>query len=186
MSERKPQIVLGVTGSIAAYKAGDIIRRLQDQGFEITVIMTAEAEKFITPLTLSTLSRNPVYCEMFDIRENAWEAQHIPLAESADLVLIAPATANIISKIACGIADDLLSCTAMATRAPMVIAPAMNEKMYLNPIFQDNCRKLKKNGVKFIEPIKGKLACGMEGQGHLAELDVIVKEVKKSMKFPAR
>lgn len=179
MPAKKKQVVLGVTGSIAAYKAGDIIRRLQDQGFDVKVIMTAEAEKFITPLTLATLSQNRVYREIFNGQEDVWQADHISLADSADLLLIAPATANIIGKIACGIADDLLTCTAMATRAPTIMVPAMNEKMYQNRIFQENCRKLKECGVHVVEPIKGRLACGTAGQGHLADVETIVTAVKK-------
>lgn len=179
MSAKKQQVVLGVTGSIAAYKAADIIRRLQEEGFGVKVIMTAEAEKFITPLTLATLAQEQVYRDMFHSQNEVWCAEHIPLAEAADILLIAPATANVISKISCGIADDLLTCVAMTTRVPIVIAPAMNSNMYQNRIFRENCRKLKNFGVKFIEPIKGKLACGTVGQGHLADIATIVKEVKK-------
>lgn len=179
MSANKKKIVLGVTGSIAAYKAADIIRRLQDQGLGVTVIMTAEAERFITPLTLATLSGGQVYRGMFDGAGEAWRADHISLAQAADLLLIAPATANIISKIACGIADDLLTCTVLATRAPVVVAPAMNAQMYQNKIFQDNCRKLRNCGVNFVDPVKGKLACGAVGPGHLADTEDIIKAVKK-------
>jgi len=179
MVGKKRQVVLGVTGSIAAYKSAEIIRRLQEQTFVVKVIMTAEAEKFITPLTLATLSQDRVYRNMFDGQEDSWQAEHIPLAESADLLLIAPATANVISKIACGIADDLLTCTAMATRAPIMIAPAMNDNMYQNKILQENCRRLKTFGVTFIEPIKGRLACGTTGLGHLADVETIVKAVKE-------
>lgn len=173
------EIILGVTGSIAAYKSGDIIRRLQEAGFKVNVVMTKEAEEFITPLTLETLSGNRVYCKMFEQTRESWKIDHISLAEKADLVLIAPATANIIGKIAYGLADDILSCTVISTKAPIVICPAMNEAMYKNKIVQENIRKLQAAGYKFVEPVKGKLACGKTGQGCLAPVDKIVDEVKK-------
>jgi phosphopantothenoylcysteine decarboxylase/phosphopantothenate--cysteine ligase len=171
------QVVLGVCGSIAAYKAGDIIRRLQDNHCDVTVIMTKEAAQFITPLTLSSLSGKNVYSDMFD--KDSWRMAHIELARSTDIVLIAPATANVIGKLANGLADDLLSAFVITSRAPVFIAPAMNDDMYANKIVQENCTKLKKHGFKFIEPVKGKLACGTVGVGHLAEVDDIVKAVLK-------
>jgi phosphopantothenoylcysteine synthetase/decarboxylase len=169
------QVVLGVCGSIAAYKAGDIIRRLQDNHCEVTVIMTREAAEFITPLTLSSLSGKNVYSDMFD--RDSWRMAHIELARVADIVLIAPATANCIGKLANGLADDLLTTFAVTTRVPIFIAPAMNDEMYANGIVRENCAKLKKHGFKFIEPVKGKLACGTVGIGHLAEVEQIVKAV---------
>jgi phosphopantothenoylcysteine decarboxylase / phosphopantothenate---cysteine ligase len=170
-------VVLGVTGSIAAYKAADIIRRLQDKQFHVSVIMTHEAKKFITPLTLGSLAQGKVYSDMFDDSGAAWSKSHIKLADEAEILLIAPATANIIGKIAHGIADDLLTCTVMATKAKVLIAPAMNVVMYQNAIVQENIRKLQKHGVQLIPPIKGKLACGTIGEGHLAEVDDIVNAV---------
>jgi phosphopantothenoylcysteine decarboxylase/phosphopantothenate--cysteine ligase len=178
---KKKQIVLGVTGSIAAYKAGDIVRRLQDQGCDVTVIMTDSAEKFITPLTLETLSQKPVLRDMF-ARDAKWDLAHISLAKLADVFVVAPATANIIGKMACGIADDLLTCAAVTTKAPIVIAPAMNTDMLTNPIVQENIAKLKKLGVKFVEPREGKLACGDFGKGALADVDEIVKAVVALLK----
>jgi phosphopantothenoylcysteine decarboxylase/phosphopantothenate--cysteine ligase len=178
---KRKQVVLGVSGSIAAYKAGDIVRRLQDEGHEVTVVMTDSAEKFITPLTLETLSRRPVLRDMFS-RDAEWDLAHISLAKLADVFVIAPATANIIGKLACGIADDLLTCTAVTTKAPIVIAPAMNTDMFLNPIVQENIAKLKKLGVKFVEPREGKLACGDVGKGALADVDEIVKAVVALLK----
>lgn len=178
----KKEIILGVTGSIAAYKSCDLIRRLQEAGFNISVIMTKEAEEFITPLTLETLSGNRVYRQMFDQARENWEIDHISLAEKADLVLIAPATANIIGKIAYGIADDILSCTVISTKAPVVICPAMNEAMYKNKIVQENIRKLQGVGYKLVGPVKGRLACGKTGEGCLAPVDKIVDEVKKILK----
>ena len=180
------RIVLGVTGSIAAYKAADVIRRLQENGHDVTVIMTAEAERFISALTLASLSGKKVYQDMFAEDGAAWQMNHIELAQKADVLLIAPATANIIGKLACGLADDLLSCTALATKAKILIAPAMNEEMYKNKIVQDNCDKLKKNGAVFINPVRGKLACGIVGEGHLADIEDILKAVKKTPHFVRR
>ena len=174
---KQKQVVLGVTGSIAAYKACDIIRGLQKKNFFVTVVMTEEAKKFITPLTLMSLSQNKVYCEMFVENCDEWTADHISLAQKADLFLIAPATANIIGKIAGGIADNLLTSTAMATKAPIVIVPAMNTAMYKNKIVQSNINVLKKYNIKFVDPVSGKLACGDIGKGHLADVDIIVKKV---------
>ena len=176
-SPKIKKVVLGVCGSIAAYKAGDIIRRLQDAYCEVTVIMTREAVEFITPLTLSSLSGKAVYSDMFD--KDSWRMAHIELAKSADIVLIAPATANCIGKLAKGLADDLLTTFAITSRAPIFIAPAMNDEMYANAIVKENCAKLKKHGVKFIEPTRGKLACGVVGVGHLAEVEDIVGVVAK-------
>lgn len=172
-------VILGVTGSIAAYKSADVIRRLKEKGLDVSVVMTREAEKFITPLTLKALSGKNVFRDMFDEKEDAWEMAHIKLAQKADMLLIAPATANIIGKIACGIADDLLTCTVMATKAKILMAPAMNDQMYKNKIVEENIAKLKKTGVHFIEPVKGSLACGTFGEGHLADVDDIVKAVSK-------
>ena len=169
------RIVLGVCGSIAAYKAGDIIRRLQDNYCEVTVIMTKGATQFITPLTLSSLSGRKAHTDMFE--DDSWHMAHIELAKATDLVLIAPATANVIGKLANGLAEDLLTTFAITTQAPVLIAPAMNDEMYANSIVRENCEKLKKHGFKFIEPVKGKLACGTVGVGHLAEVEQIVKTV---------
>ena len=180
--EEPKRIVLGVTGSIAAYKSAEIIRRLTKKGFKVSAVMTKEAEHFITPLTLSRLSGDKVYRDMFDGQGDSWDIGHISLADAADVLLIAPATANIISKIACGIADDLLTCIAMATKAKILIAPAMNENMYKNKIVVENCEKLKKHGVIFIGPIEGKLACGKTAIGHIADEDEIVEEVIRSLK----
>ena len=174
---KKKHVLLGVTGSIAAYKAGDIVRRLQEKNCDVTVMMTACAEKFITPLTFEALSGRAVYRDMF-ARDVSWNMAHISLAKLADVFLIAPATANIIGKVANGIADDVLTCTAVTTKAPILIAPAMNSDMFTNKIVQDNIAKLKKTGVRFIEPRTGKLACGDVGKGALADVDTIVKAVE--------
>lgn len=179
----KPKrIILGVTGSIAAYKAAEIIRRLIEKGLRVTVVMTQEAEHFITPLTLAGLSGETVCRGMFNQDAGSDSMPHVDLAREADLFLIAPATANIIGKIAHGIADNLLACIALATEAPIIIVPAMNTQMYQNKIVQENCRKLKKNGVQFIDPVKGKLACGTTGTGHIADEATVVRAVLRTIK----
>lgn len=178
MAVDRKKVVLGVTGSIAAYKAGDIVRRLKDAGFEVSVAMTAEAEYFITPLTLEALSGNKVWTGKFEDWVKDGLMSHIELAQKASAVLIAPATANIIAKLAAGLADDVLTCAVLATTAPVLIAPAMNETMYHNRIVQENCQKLKERGFIFIHPVKGQLACGIEGDGHLEDPENIVKILK--------
>ncbi|TBR16605.1 hypothetical protein EPO66_04440 [bacterium] len=177
MSKSK-NIILGVTASIAVYKACDIIRKLKKEGFSVTVVATPETEEFVRPLLWQSLSGNKAYSGLFSDPES-WDVEHISLADKADLVLIAPATANIIGKIASGICDDLLSCVVCATKAKVLICPAMNENMYENKIVEGNIAKLKGLGYKFVEPRKGSLACGKIGVGCLAEVDTIVKEVKK-------
>ena len=169
-------VVVGVTGGIAAYKACDVVSKLKKLGANVHVIMTESACEFVTPLTLQTLSNNFVIKDMFE-EPRTWEVEHIELAKAADLFLVVPATANIIGKIANGIADDMLSTTIMATRAKCIIAPAMNTNMYENPVVQDNMEKLKKLGYGFIEPDSGLLACGDVGKGKLADVDTIVATV---------
>lgn len=174
------RVILGVTGSIAAYKAADIIRKLSAKGFKVSVVMTKAAKNFITPLTLSRLSGEKVYTKMFDKGNQDLDIEHISLGQSASVVLIAPATANIIGKIACGIADDLLTCTCLSTKAPIIIAPAMNPTMWAHEAVQENCSRLTKKGVSFVGPIEGKVACGDTGVGHIAEIDDIVAAVEKA------
>lgn len=174
----KKNVILGVSAGIAIYKACEITRRLREQGFVVTVVMTPEAQQLIRPLVFQSLSGNKVYSELFEAAEE-WEVEHVGLADEADLILIAPATANVIAKVACGICDDLLTCVVSATRAPVLICPAMNEKMYKNRITQGNIKKLRALGYKFIGPRKGRLVCGKVGLGCLAEVETIVKEVKK-------
>ena len=175
-------IVLGVTGSIAAYKAADIISRLKKLGHEVDVILTESGSRIITPITLQTLSKNKVYMDMFE-EITPQEVKHISLAEKADLMLIAPATANIIGKIANGIADDFLSTVVMAAAntTPVYIAPAMNTNMYENPIVQANIEKLRSYGYRFIEPKESLLACGTVGKGALADVDDIIKVIEGRM-----
>ena len=169
-------VVIGVTGGIAVYKALDVISALRKKDIEVHVIMTESASKFVNPLTFQSISQNMVVTDMF-AEPKAWEIQHISLAQKADLMLIAPATANVIGKISNGIADDMLSTTVMATKAKVLIAPAMNTNMYQNPIDQNNISKLKDFGYKFIEPASGRLACGDIGIGKLADVNTIVERV---------
>lgn len=180
-SPTQPRIVLGVTGGIACYKAVELVRLLVNAGFEVHVIMTRGALEFVTPLTFQTLSGNPVATQTFDLTQES-QIGHIHLADSADLFVIAPATANVIGKIAGGIADDLLTTVLMATKAPVLIAPAMNIHMYENPILQENLRKLGRVGYHILEPAEGYLACGYEGQGRLPEPEKIAEEIERLLK----
>ena len=170
-------VVIGVTGGIAVYKALDVISALRKKDIEVHVIMTESASKFVNPLTFQSISQNMVVTDMF-AEPKAWEIQHISLAQKADLMLIAPATANIIGKVANGIADDMLSTTIMAAaKAKVIFAPAMNTNMYQNKIVQGNIEKLKSYGYEFIEPASGRLACGDIGIGKLADVNTIVERV---------
>jgi len=171
-------IVLGITGSIAAYKAAEIASKLTEAGAKVEVVMTESATKFIAPLTLRCITRRPVVTNMFDLAFE-WSAAHIALAETADVVLIAPATANIMAKLAAGIADDMLCCTVLATEAPVVVAPAMNVNMFENSITQDNLAKLKARGFTIVDPAYGRLASGKIGLGRLAEVEQIIGTVKQ-------
>ncbi len=171
------KIVLGVTGGIAAYKAAELVRELVKEEAEVHVVMTRSAQAFITPLTFQTLSGNPVTTELFNLIAES-EIGHIALADRADLLAIAPATANIIGKIAAGIADDMLTTIVLATQAPVLMAPAMNVHMWENKICQENIQKLRSHGYHFIDPDAGELACGYEGKGRLAEIPAIVEEIR--------
>jgi phosphopantothenoylcysteine decarboxylase/phosphopantothenate--cysteine ligase len=171
------KIILGVTGGIAVYKAAELVRELVRSGAEVFVVMTHSAQAFITPLTFQTLSGNKVTTELFSLIEES-EIGHIALADRAELLVIAPATANIIGKIAGGIADDMLTTIVMAQKAPVLLAPAMNVHMWENPICQENIQKLRGRGFHFIDPEAGELACGYEGKGRLAEIPAIVEEIR--------
>lgn len=173
MSLEGKTVILGVTGSIAAYKAPTLARKLQSRGAEVIVVMTEAGAKLVDPLTFRSLTGKPVLVQMFPPSTD-WQIEHIALAEMADLFLVAPATANTIGKIAGGIADNLLTCAVMATRAPVLIAPAMNVDMYENPLVQANIDKLEKLGYRFVGPKVGTLATGIRGKGPLAEIDEIV------------
>jgi phosphopantothenoylcysteine decarboxylase len=176
-------IVLGVTGSIAAYKAAEITSRLTKEGANVNVVMTADAQKFITPLAFKTLSRNPVETDLYGETEG-WKPTHIKLADEADLLLIAPATANTLAKMANGLADDALTCIALALnpKTPVLIAPAMNGKMWLHPATQQNVATLKGRGAEFIGPEEGMLSCGYEGIGRLFEPERIVQRALELLK----
>ena len=177
------KVVLGVTGSIAAYKAVDLASLLTKAGCDTRTVMTADAQRFITPLPFKTLTRNPVITDLYD-EEEGWKPTHIRLADEADLLLIAPATANVIAKMAHGMADDALSCIALALnpKAKILIAPAMNGKMWLHPATQANVKTLRSRGVEFIGPEKGMLSCGYEGIGRLWPVEKIAKRVQALMK----
>ena len=174
------RIVLGVTGSIAAYKSCDIINSLRRSGCEVKVVMSPDAGHFITPLSLQTLSSNKVVTDMFEKPEE-WDACHVSLAAWADLILIAPASADMISKLACGLANCIVSATVLAGKAKVLIAPAMNDRMYKHRAIQENIARLKKFGYKFIGPKKGHLACGYKAIGHIADTEDIIKAVKKAL-----
>ncbi|OPY15303.1 MAG: Coenzyme A biosynthesis bifunctional protein CoaBC [Syntrophus sp. PtaU1.Bin005] len=171
------KIILGITGGIAAYKAAELTRQLVKGGAEVKVVMTRHAREFITPLTMQTLSGGPVFLDMFDTIKD-YEIAHIALADYADLLVIVPATANVIGKIASGIADDLLTTTVMATRSPVLICPAMNVNMYENAIVQEQVRKLAGYGYHVLEPAAGELACGTSGKGRLPEIPKILEEIE--------
>src|SRR5882757_1547256 len=173
-------IVLGVTGSIAAYKAADLTSQLAKQGCNVHVVMTADALRFITPLAFKTLSRNPVITDLYD-EEEGWKPTHIKLADEAALLLIAPATANTLAKLAHGIADDALTCIALALnpKAKILIAPAMNGKMWLHPATQQNVATLKSRGAEFIGPEEGMLSCGYEGIGRLWPVEKVAERAVK-------
>ena len=176
-------IVLGVTGSIAAHKAADLASLLAKQGVNVHVVMTADAQRFITPLPFKTLSRNPVITDLYD-EEEGWQPAHIRLADEAHLLLIAPATANLIAKLAHGLANDALSCIALALnpKAKILIAPAMNGKMWQHAATQENVARLKKRGVEFIGPEAGMLSCGYEGLGRLWPVEKIAARALKLMR----
>ncbi|MFC1928347.1 bifunctional phosphopantothenoylcysteine decarboxylase/phosphopantothenate--cysteine ligase CoaBC [Chloroflexota bacterium] len=171
-------IVLGITGSISAYKAADIASKLTQAGARVEVIMTESATKFIAPLTLRSITNRPVVTSMWEITSE-FSIEHVALAEAADVVIITPATANIIAKLAAGIADDILTCTVLATTAPVIVVPAMNVNMFRNSVTQDNLAKLKGRGFTIVEPAHGRLASGKMGLGRLAEAEKIMGTIKQ-------
>jgi len=174
-------IVLGVTGSIAAYKAAEIASRLTQAGAKVHVIMTQEAVQFISPVTFRAITGRPVVTEMFDLASE-FSIEHVSLANSADVVIIAPTTANVIAKLAAGIADDMLCCTVLATRAPVLIAPAMETNMYTNPVTQGNLSKLKARGFVVVGPATGWLASGRQGLGRLADVEDIIRVIQRVLR----
>jgi phosphopantothenoylcysteine decarboxylase / phosphopantothenate---cysteine ligase len=180
-NDRQKNVVLGVSGGIACYKAVELVRLLVKEQYTVQVIMTRGAMHFVTPLTFQTLSARPVATDTFNLTQES-EIGHINLADSADVFVVAPATANVIGKIAAGIADDLLTTVLMATQAPVLIAPAMNIHMYENPILQENLRKLRRVGYEILEPDEGHLACGYEGKGRLPDPEAILEQIRGQLK----
>ena len=170
-------VVLGVTGSIAAYKAAELASRLTQSGVRVDVVMTEAAQKFSSPLTLHSITHRHVAADMWEVTEEH-RISHVSMAQAADVVVIAPATADIIAKIACGMADDLLSAIVLATRAPVILAPAMNVNMFENPVTQANISKLRKRGFFIVEPCSGRLACDVVGKGRLADTAQIIGAIK--------
>jgi phosphopantothenoylcysteine decarboxylase/phosphopantothenate--cysteine ligase len=170
-------VVLGVTGSIAVYKAVELLRLMQGKGWDVNIIMTKSATEFVTELTFRTISQHPVTVDMFGIIHD-WQPEHISIADSADVIVVAPCTANVIAKIAHGIADDLLTCTILASESPIVIAPAMNVKMWNNAATQTNLNIIKSRGVNIVDPGTGDLACGYQGKGRMASLDKIIAVIE--------
>jgi phosphopantothenoylcysteine synthetase/decarboxylase len=169
-------VILGICGSIAAYKSCDIVRQLIKLKANVECILTKGGSKFITPITLQTLSKNKIYIDMFEVPDK-WEIRHISLAQKADIIVIAPATADIIARLACGMADDLLACTVLASKADILICPAMNPNMFNHKATRKNIETLKSYGYRFVISEKGELACGDCGDGRLAPVEVIIKEV---------
>ncbi len=180
MKKSTKTVVLGVTGSIAAYKAAELVRRMTSREWNVQVVMTESARKFVGELTFRTLSRNPVALGMFE-NQIQWDPEHIGLADIADVFVIAPCTANVLARVANGIADDLLTCSFLAAAAPKVIAPAMNEKMWDNPATQANVEALRGRGIDVIDTESGYLACGYQGRGRLAPIDGIIGIIEKMM-----
>ncbi|MFH1479545.1 MAG: flavoprotein [Candidatus Omnitrophota bacterium] len=175
--KKQKRVLVGVTGSIACYKALEIIRGLRKKNISIEVVLTKEAEEFIKPVLFQALSGNRVLTHDLFVMPEEWAIDHVALAERIDLLAIVPATANIIAKAAAGICDDMLSCAICTTKTPILFAPAMNSNMYDHKVTQDNIKRLKALGYYFTGPIKGKLACGDEGIGHIQEVDKIIEEV---------
>lgn len=174
-------LVLGVSGSIAVYKAVEITSRCTKLGYQVHVVLTRSAMEFVTPLTFQTLSRNPVLTDVFT-EKNRWQPDHITLADAADLLLVAPATADMIAKLALGFADDPISSLALASRAPLIIAPAMNGKMWMHPATVANVKLLAERGVEFIGPEEGMLACGYEGIGRLWPVEKIITRTNEMLR----
>ncbi len=178
MSATGARVVLGVTGSIAAHRAIDVASRLTQAGVEVRVVMTADAQQFVTPLPFKTLSRGPVITGLYD-EEEGWKPSHIRLADEADLVLVAPATANTLAKMAMGLADDALGCVLLALNpgTPVLVAPAMNGKMWMHPATRQNVALLGSRGVEFLGPEEGLLSCGYEGMGRMLAVEQVVERV---------
>lgn len=174
------KVLVAVTGSIAAYKAAELVSRLCSAGHDVRVVMTESATRFIAPLTFKSLTGAPACSDMWDERE-PWDIRHISLARFAEVVVVAPATARTIARLALGLADDLVSCTILATRAPVIVAPAMNDAMWTHPAVRANVEKLRALGYCVIEPEEGRLACGLSGKGRLAAVDKILEKIEEKL-----
>lgn len=173
-------ILLCVTGSIAAYRSCDLVRDLRSEGADVVCLMTEAAKQFVTPLTFHSLSGHPVYSDPFSEHED-WNVLHTTLADQADLILITPATADIIARLAAGFAGDLVTSVVLASRATVLIVPAMNDNMFAHPITQENIHKLRKIGYQFVEPVEGDLVCGRVGMGHIADNSSILGAIRKTL-----
>jgi len=180
MSDPSGTVLLGVTGGIAAYKAADLASKLRQGGLTVTVVMTRCARRFVTPLTFEYITNNPVVTNLWE-KAGGHRPDHVAISDAADAAVIAPATANIIGKLANGIADDALTTIIMAFRKPLIIAPAMNEKMYDSPAVQQNLQRLRERGIKQVGPGEGWLACGRQGRGRMAEVPEIIDAVLKEL-----
>lgn len=180
MNAKKAEVILGVTASISAYKACDLITDLRNEGHAVTVVMTQDAHHFITPLALQSFAGSEVIEDFFSV-PGRLKPVHIELAKRADVILVAPASADVIAKLSHGFAGDVLTCAALASEAPLVLAPAMNEKMYLNPATQENIERLKKRGALVVPPIQGHLVCSDQGLGHIAENRDILEAVRSAL-----
>jgi phosphopantothenoylcysteine synthetase/decarboxylase len=178
--DTKKKILLGVSGSIAAYRALDLITELREAGYAVRVAMTKDAHHFVTPLSLQSLAASEVVTDFFAVPGRV-KPVHIELAQESDVVLVAPASADILAKFSHGLADDVLSCTVLATEAPLVLVPAMNEKMYGNPFVQENLERLKKHGATVVPPIHGHMVCSGKGMGHIADNKTILEAVKSAL-----
>ena len=180
-SLRRKTILHILTGSIAAHKAGDLIQEIREEGAHLMCILTEAAKQFISPLVVRALSGEKVYHDFFS-PDTPYDVLHTSLAEAADAVLIAPASADFIARLAAGLADDLASCTVLATRAPVLIVPAMNDQMYTHPITQDNIQKLKSIGYRFLDPVEGPLVCGKEAIGHICDTATILRTLHEVLR----
>ena len=176
-------VVVGVTGGIAAYKAAELVSRLRQRGADVTVVMTRAATRFVRPLTFAALTGKRVITDLFDPPDR-YQADHVALAQEADLAIVAPATANFIGKAAAGIADDALTTTILSLQCPIVVAPAMNHRMWANPVVQQNLRRLRERGFHIVEPQEGWLACGEVGVGRLAEVSAILEAAAATLSPP--
>ncbi len=175
------ELIIGVTGSIACYKTCEVVSDLRKEAqVNLSIVMTKEATRFVSPLTFQTLSGNRVYSDVFELPEE-WDLLHTSLSEKADLILVCPATLNLIGKLAHGICDDLLSCVLFASKAPVILAPAMNKRMYEHKVTQENIARLKALGYEFIGPIHGELACRQVGMGHIAQVSDIAAVVRRRL-----